>query len=167
MAELSDDQKLEITMALAAFARPSEVKVMLREEHGIEVELTQIVRYNATKACFEGGDRLREVFLAARQAYLSEVATIPIAQQAYRLNELQRLFDKSVSSGNRNQAMAILKQAAEEVGGAFSNVRNLNVTKDLNALTPEERRAQLATLIDESFGRGAAKATAPTTTATQ
>ena len=94
MAELSEQQKHSIVTQLAIFARPAEVVAHMLEEWGIEIDRFQVRAYDPTNARFEGGERWRLLFETTRSAYLDDVAKVPIAHRAYRLNELQRRLFK-------------------------------------------------------------------------
>lgn len=143
----------------ACFKRPAMIVAWLREEHGLECPITQIIRYNPTSPWFEAGDEYRTIFEAARKAYLHDVALVPIAQTAFRLNELFDLYESAKRKGNHVLAAALLEQAAKDAGGVFSNVR-VNVPGDVAELTAEERRERLTALLDRALG---ANAQAPAT----
>lgn len=155
MADLTDQQKTEIVLAHARFVAPSEIVVMLRDEHGVESDTAQVVRYNPTKACYEGGERWRPIFEEARKAFLHEVATVPVAHQAYRLNLLQEGIDGARKTKNWGLVASLAEQAAKEVGAVFTNQRNLSVNDTarprVQDMTPEDRRAAMAELIRQAM----------------
>lgn len=157
MAELSDEQKLEIVLAHARFVSSGEIVATMLKEYGVTTDIRQVHGYNPTKACFEAGDKWREVFEAARKAYLEDVATIPIASQAFRLNELMDNYTKTKAKGNMVLAGEILEQAAKEVGGVLTNDRNLKIERGsggaLAELTPEERRAMVADMLAQALDK--------------
>jgi hypothetical protein len=162
MATLSEQEKAEIVTLLACFNTPAQVVVRMREHSGVEVDRFQVRAYDPTNARYEGGEKWRSMFEQARAAYLDSFEDVPIARPAYRLNELQKNYDRASQAGNLVLANSILKQAAWEVGripareakepfpGYFS-VRDMS---------PEERRAKFAQLIDEAFGRKGKQAAA-------
>lgn len=147
MAMLTDDQKLYVVQLLATFNSPTAVVMRLKEDASVEVDRSQVIRYDPTKPCFQGGDHWREIFTATRQAYLSTIQTIPIASKAFRLNELQRNYDKASRNGNIVLAISILRQAAEESAGAVPNVEKDNIRERIAAMSPEERRAAAEEMI--------------------
>lgn len=165
MAELTHQQKREVTLMLACFKKPAEIVRELRETHGIEATIRQIMSYDVAGAYYEAGEEFRPLFEAARKAYVHDIAVVPIAQAAFRLNELQKLFDGAVLAKNRVLAASLLEQAAKDSGGVFSNVR-VNVPGDAADLSVDERRARLAALFDRSLGHDKAQ-TAPTTDTAQ
>jgi len=151
MAELTDTQKSAIITALARFARPAEVVVMMRDEFGVVVELPQISRYNPHLASYEGGEKWRDLFDEQRKAYIEEVSAVPVANQGFRLRRLQHYIEEAEKKKQWALAAGLLEQAAKEVGGVLTNDRNLRVTDDRKMrpedMTSEERRAAVAEII--------------------
>lgn len=72
--------------------------------------------------------------------------SIPIDQQSYRLHVLQQNLERAEQRGNAGLAISILEQAAKELGGAFTNRRELTgkngqaLTIATANLTPEQLR---------------------------
>jgi hypothetical protein len=125
MPVLKDPQKTEIVRLLAAFHTPTGVAVKLQEDIGICVDRAQVIRYDPTKPCYEGGDRWRAIFWEARKRYLQEIASIPIAHSGFRLNQIQIIFEEAERRGNYRLALRALEQAAREaqaVQGAGGNL---------------------------------------------
>lgn len=151
MADLTEHQKFEIVEALAGFQSPSAIIAHFRSVHGLDLTHKQVGRYDPTRPYYEGGDRWRAIFDARRKACLEDVSAIPSAHKAYRLNMLQEGIDAARAAKNWVLMAQLLKQAAEEVGGALTNERNLRVDdareKRARDMTPEERRAALAEII--------------------
>lgn len=170
MADLTDDQKTAIVIALARFKAPAQVRDIMRAEFGLDLDIRQIVTYDPTRSTFEAGARFDELFKATREAYISDVSAIPIANQGFRLNLLMEMVQDATKAGNRGQAAALLKQAAEEIGGAFTNERNVKVEKTgaggFKDLTPEERRLAVADMLKDVLGKDTAQ-NAPTTGVSQ
>lgn len=155
MADLTEQQKTEIVLGHARFMSPSDIVVMLREEHGVECDTAQVVRYNPIKACYEGGERWRPIFEEARKAFLHEVAAVPVAHQAYRLNLLQEGIESARKARNWRLVGRLAEQAAKEVGGMLTNQHNVriddNQPKRAIDMTPEDRRAALAEIIRQAL----------------
>lgn len=124
MAKLTEHHKRFIVQALACWDTPSEVVGALREEFGLDVHRTQVAQYDPTKAA---GQRLakkwRDLFEVTRERFRQEVAEIPIADQAFRLRALGKIYERHLSRGNVVGAAAVLEQAAKEAGGAYTNRR--------------------------------------------
>jgi hypothetical protein len=169
MADLNHEQKTAIVVLLAKFKTPAQVRDLMRVEYGLELDIRQIVTYDPTRSAFEAGQTYHQLFEQTREAYVSNVTAIPIANQGFRLNLLMEMVQAASVAGNRGQAAALLKQAAEEVGGAYTNERNVRVEKTnggFKDLTPEERRMAVSEMIREQLGKDMAQ-TAPSTGVTQ
>ena len=124
---------------------------LLRDEYGIECDRRRIGSYDPTRPYYHAGEKWREIFEARRKAFLEEVATVPIANQGYRLQKLRALADKAEKGGNLALAAGLLEQAAKEVGGVLTNHRHTTIEegrqKSAKDMTPEERQAALAEII--------------------
>lgn len=126
MAKLTDQQKLFIVHALACFDTPQQVAEDFKERFGQEITRMHASQYDPTKESGATlGAKLRAVFEATRKAFLADISTIPVANQAYRLRAINRMAEKAMSKGNAPLAKELLEQAAKEVGGAFTNRREL------------------------------------------
>lgn len=158
MAELSNDVKLAIVQSLARFSTPAEVVAMVREEFEVETTVQQVRTYNPDHPKFEAGEKWRPIFKAVRKAHLEDLAAIPIASQAFRLNALQKNYDRAIKMGNVVLANATLEQAAKEVGGVLTNARNVKVQetgRSFRDMTSEERRRAAADMIRQALGTDA------------
>ena len=156
MAELTSDQRLEIVRALACFTTPTEVSKAMKEQYGLDVPVQQVVKYDPTKAAFEGAAEYRTLFEEMRKGYLEQVSAVPIANQGYRLQVLQKGLDASLASKNFVLAANLLEQAAKEVGGVLTNERNLKVDdqrdRGYKDLTAEERRDMFTEMVVSAIG---------------
>jgi hypothetical protein len=84
----------------------------------------QVAQYDPTKAAGKTlAAKWIHLFNDTRQRFRQEVAEIPIADQAFRLRALGKIYDRHISRGNVVGAAAVLEQAAKEAGGAFTNRR--------------------------------------------
>lgn len=126
MAVLTEEAKITLVQSLACFDTPTQACEAVALAHGIKIERMQAGKYDPTKPSGKNlSPKLAEVFHATRRAFLVDVSTIPIAQQAYRLRTLQRELERAVSRGNSAMVSQLLEQAAKESGGAFTNRREL------------------------------------------
>lgn len=148
MARLTEAEKQEIVTLLARFHSPTQVVVHMREHWGLDVDRFQVRTYDPANPRYEAGPKWREIFEATRAAYLNSIEHIPIARAAYRLNELQNIYDRAVDMGNLPLAKAILRQAAWETRGAqVGEARPVaNAGSGCRHMTYEERRAELNAL---------------------
>lgn len=152
MATLNDAVKRFIVQALACYDTPTQVAEAVKEEFGIDVPRSQVGAYDPTKV---GGKDLSkkwsDIFHETRERFRREVAEIPIADQAYRLRQLGRLFDRTAKSGNTALAAQLLEQAAKESGGSFTNRREMTgkdgapliPTKSAQEMTDDELAAYI------------------------
>jgi hypothetical protein len=116
MATLTDEVKHEIVAALASFCGYAETARHIRDRFGVDVDRFQIRTYDPTNWAYAAGEKWRPIFHSTRQAYLHQVADIPIAHRAYRLHQLQKLLDQAIAVGNLSLAMRVLERAAVEMG---------------------------------------------------
>lgn len=124
MATLNKKQKLFIVRSLAVFNTPQETVVLVKEEFNTDVTRQQVETYDPTKRA--GKDLSAEFkaeFDATRKDFLAKPETIPIANLAVRLQRLENQYQKH--SKNRVAALNILKQAAEDIGGKYTNKTEL------------------------------------------
>lgn len=141
---LTEEMKRQIVIELATFRSPPEIRDMLKAEHGVEIALTDIHPYDATKEWCRAGHALRELFHQARKEFVEGVTDQPIASQQFRLRMLHRLAQKCEARGEFAEAGKLLEQAAKECGGLFTNVRQLEGRLAHVHMTPETARAKLA-----------------------
>ena len=150
MATLNKKQKLFIVRLLARFNTPQETAVLVKEEFDIDVSRQQCEAYDPTKRVGKDlSQELKTEFDLSRTDFLGKPQNIPIANLSVRL---QRLENQYIKHGkNRVGALAILKQAAEDVGGKYTNktevtgagggpIQNENVTY-VTATKEDVRRA--------------------------
>lgn len=155
MAELTEPQKLEIVTMLACWREPVVIQSHFRDEYQVELTFKQIGSYDPTRTYYEAGDEWRDIFDAKRKAYLEDVASIPIANQGWRLNLLNEQALKAFKEGKPALGIQILEQAAKEVGGVLTNERNVRVDDSRRQraaeMSADDRRAALAQLIGEAM----------------
>ncbi|MFQ3894667.1 DUF2280 domain-containing protein [Sphingobium sp. R-7] len=157
MADLPEEAKLFIVQAFARFSSPGEVVAMVRDDFNVETTIQQVRTYNPEHPRFEAGEKWRSIFEAVRKAYLEDISSVPIASQAFRLNALQKNFDRAMKSGNVVLANATLEQAAKEMGGVLTNARNVSVqppSGGFRDLTSNERRAAVGELMRVALCNG-------------
>lgn len=157
MAKLSDAHKRVIVQALACWDSPKEVSEALREHFGIDVPRMQVAQYDPTKVAGKAlARKWRDLFDATREAFRAEAAKIPIAEQAFRLRALGKVYSRHMERGNLVGAAAALEQAAKETGGIFTNRQRLEHTGkggepiQMVTLTTEEyKKARQEMLADD------------------
>lgn len=127
MATLNDKVKAFIIQGLATFQKPQEVADLVKAEFGLEITRQQVASYDPTKAVgMHLSEKWRKLFYEYRQQFIDEKDNIPVTHLTYRLTQLQTLIDKAMKSGNMVLAADLLKQAAEDVGGKYTNQQTVN-----------------------------------------
>ncbi len=127
MAALSDPVKLALVQALACYDTPTQAAEAVAQEFGVKIDRAQVAKYDPTKPAGKNmGKKLVAIFHATRTKFEETMAAIPIAKQSYRLRVLQRQLVKAEAQGNTAMVSQLLEQAAKEIGGAFTNRRELS-----------------------------------------
>ena len=125
-AKLSETAKTFIVQSVACFDTPSVVVEAVRKEFGAQVTRQTVEGYDPTKKAGAGlSTKWRSLFEATRKTFLEDTAAIAISHRAVRLRALQRMAEKAENMGNMSLAAQLHKQAAEEVGNAYTNRREL------------------------------------------
>lgn len=124
MAALKKEVKLFIVRSLAVFNTPTETAELVNQEYGIKVTKQQCEKYDPTKRAGENlSEELRVDFEKTRGMFLGKPEAIPIANLAVRMQRYENLFQKY--SKNRVAATSILRQAAEDMGGKYTNKQEI------------------------------------------
>jgi hypothetical protein len=124
MAALKKEVKLFIVRSLAVFNTPTETAELVNQEYGVKVTKQQCEKYDPTKRAGENlSEELRVDFEKTREMFLGKPEAIPIANLAVRMQRYESQYQKH--SRNRVAAMNILKQAAEDMGGKYTNKTEL------------------------------------------
>jgi len=127
MAKLNEAVQRFIVQALACYDTPTQVADSVKEEFGIEITRQQAASYDPTKAMGKTlAKKWRDLFHDTRAVFRKEVAEIPIADQAFRLRQLHRMANEAMRRKNIVLAASLMEQAAKEMGGMFTNKRELS-----------------------------------------
>lgn len=164
MAVLTEENQRQIVTLLACYNNPAEVVKLMREDFGVETSIDQVCRYDPMRPSFESTDLLRELHAQVREQYTQNLASIPYAQQAFRINELGKGYRKAVKANNQVLANQTLKQIAEELGGSYTNEQRLKVEKV--EYDPEDARREAKEIINAMLKRKEGQS-APSTDTTQ
>ncbi len=123
MATLKEPVKIFIVQSLACFETPQQVVDLVREEYGIELTRQQVASYDPTKATCRGmSKKLKDLFSSSRKAFQENILDIPIANKAFRLKELQGMYNDS--GRNKRLKQNLLKQALQETDGRTTKVEH-------------------------------------------
>ncbi|MDC4535372.1 DUF2280 domain-containing protein [Acinetobacter baumannii] len=113
MATLKEPVKIFIVQSLACFDTPQQVVEAVREEFNIELTRQQVASYDPTKAtCRALSKKLTALFNKTREDFKKNVYDIPLANKAYRLKELQKIYEKAGKNVQLRQSL--IKLAREE-----------------------------------------------------
>lgn len=140
---LTGEQKVFVIVRFACFCESKEVQKDFEERFGIKLSPAHLACYNyglstdhlrGTKV----SQQYRRLFKETREQYQNAVSSIPIANQTYRLRRQQTALEKCTVLYDVNKDKAprivmdiikleqdILKQAAEETGGMYTNKRDI------------------------------------------
>jgi hypothetical protein len=153
MPILTDPMKLALVQALACYDTPTQAAEAVAQEFGVKVDRAQVAKYDPTKPNGKNlSAKLRAIFTATREAFLKTTSEIPISQQAYRLRVLQRQLIRAEGQGNTAMVSQLLEQAAKEVGGGFTNRRELSgpgggpIAAHTTTVTPEQLQEAVRTV---------------------
>lgn len=120
MAALKEPVKIFIVQALACRDTPQEVAEQVLQEFGVKVDRKQCQSYDPTKAAGKNlSKKFIELFNKTRADFDAGLIDIPIAQKYYRLKQYQKHLEKNAR--NTVMSLNIMKQAAQDLGGQFTN----------------------------------------------
>ena len=123
---MNDEIRTYIVQCVACFDTPTVVVGQVKEEFGVTVTPQAVQAYDPTKYAGKGlSKKWKALFEETRKAFLDDVAQIPIANRSSRLRTLQRLATRAEKQGNLALVAQFHKQAAEEMGNAFTNRREV------------------------------------------
>ncbi|WP_375038611.1 DUF2280 domain-containing protein [Acinetobacter sp. RW6] len=126
MARLNKRVKLYIVRSLATYETPSETVKGVQEEFGITVTKQQCEAYDPTKKTGQDlSEEFKTEFFRVRKEMNDNLSAIPIANIAYRLKRLQRFIDLDQFKENPVIVPSLLEQAAKEVGGLYTNRKEI------------------------------------------
>lgn len=124
--KIPEEVKIFIVQSLACFDSPSSVAASLKAEHGIAITRQAIESYDPTKTAGRRlSPKLTAIFEATRDGFVEDLSKIGISHRSVRMRILDRMANKAEERGNSVLVAQLLKQAAEEMGGAYTNRREL------------------------------------------
>lgn len=134
MAALREPVKIFIVQSLACFETPQQVADAVKENFNIEIGRQQVAFYDPTKVAGKNlSKKFVTLFNETRKKFQENVLDIPIANKAFRLKEMQKMFDDF--GRNRIMKLNVLKQAFQETDGRIT--RQEHTGKDGGALQNE------------------------------
>lgn len=154
MATLSEPVKIYIVQSLACMISPQKVAEAVKQEYGVDIDRKQVQLYDPTKVAGKNlSKKFVELFHKTRKEFRENIIDIPLANKAYRLRELQDMYDSA--GKNKVVRQSIIKQAFQETDG---RVTRQEVTgKDGEPLHPASQPQytpeQLANLSTDELSR--------------
>lgn len=122
MAKLKPKHQTFIVTRLACFVRAPDVVEAVRETFGIAITTDQVHYYDPENVHGrKPAEKWVKLHDKARQAFLDDVSSIPIANRSWRLGELQKLYDKTKSPVLKKELMAQAADELREVPGTIIN----------------------------------------------
>ena len=155
--KLENVHRAFLVREFACFSTPMEAADALRQEYGIEITPQSAQHYDATSgAGARAAKKWREMFNICRAAFLEEVsAQVPLAHKSLRIKKLARASDAFEKSKNYMSMARMLEQIAREMGGAFTNRREVTGKdsgpiqyQDVETMTDEQIDAELRQLLN-------------------
>lgn len=138
--------KILVVTRLAQFASAVSIIAEVQEVFGVTMHRQHVYYYDPDRPYAGCGKKHRLLHAEVRQRYLNDISDVGIAHQSHRLRTLQRLADKAEDREQWGAVQGLLKQAAEEMGGSFTNQRTVTHkgTMGMVHLNGEDAKAELA-----------------------
>lgn len=139
MGSLNSRIQTFIVQQFAMYATPSEIVELVKENFDTDVTRPQVFYYNADMNP-SLAKKWKDLFDETRKTFLSDTASIAIAQKSFRLRELNTIYFNQKSAPRQNTAAMkdTIEQASKESGDAFTNKQKHEVTgKDGKPLGPQ------------------------------
>ena len=125
-SKFNDEVKTFIVQSLACFDTPAVVAEAVKKEFGETITRQTVECYDPNKRAGRAlSAKWRLLFDETRKAFLDDTSKIGISHRSVRLRALDRMAGRAEERGNMVLAKDLLKQAAEEMGNAFTNRREL------------------------------------------
>ncbi|MGA9771686.1 MAG: DUF2280 domain-containing protein [Blastocatellia bacterium] len=120
--KLIEEEQVFIVKCLATYMSPTEVVEAVKEEFSIEISRQLVRKYNPLQTP-DIAEKWKVIFEETRKKFKEDLDACGIAHQSYRLRELEKLYHQAGS--NKVLKAQLLKQAAEERGGAYTSKREI------------------------------------------
>ena len=153
MAALKEPVKIFIVQALACRDTPQEVADAVKQEFGVQITRQQVALYDPTKQRGKNlSKKFVELFHETRKKFDDGLIDIPITQKYYRMRQYQKHLEKN--SRNTVMSMSIMKQAAQDLGGQFTNRQEITGANGEPIKTEKIKHAtdaQVKTAVDKAL----------------
>ncbi|AMW78636.1 hypothetical protein AMD27_06890 [Acinetobacter sp. TGL-Y2] len=113
MAALKEPVKIFIVQSLACFETPQQVADAVEEIYKIKIDRKQCHSYDPSKYAGRNlSKKLKDLFDKTRGDFCKNIFDIPIANQAFRLKEIQKMYEDA--GKNKVSKQNLLKLAYQE-----------------------------------------------------
>lgn len=113
-----------IVHQLACFDAPTVIADAVKAEFGLKISRQLVETYDPEKrAGVNVAAKWKAMYEAARAAFLEDSSKVATTHRLVRVRRLERMADAAEARGATVVAAQILKQIAEEMGGAYTNRR--------------------------------------------
>lgn len=147
MAALKEPVKMFIVQSLACFETPQQVADAVEEIYKIKIDRKQCHSYDPTKYAGRNlSKKLKDLFEQTRKEFRENIEDIAIANKAFRLRELQKMYEDS--GKNKRAKQNLLKQAFQETDGRVTkqeitgpdggSIKTENTNTNTHQFTPDE-----------------------------
>jgi hypothetical protein len=138
-----------IVQRLACYESPSEVLAAVKVTFNIKISPSHVVYYDPMSATANLAQEWRELFSQTRAAFVQAIGNIAIAQRAVRLQRLDHLYHGALKAKRYALAGDLLEQAAKEMGGIYTNRRELTAHSPPYSIprTPQAKIAELREML--------------------
>jgi hypothetical protein len=119
--KLTDEEKAYVVRRLAAYDKPAAIAQGLKDIFGVTATPQSIEHYDPQRpAGHDLAPHWREVFWAARKAYIAETAGIGHMDKPVRLRLRERMAIAAWEEGTYKLANELLNDLAREAGDVFT-----------------------------------------------
>ena len=168
MKKLPDEVKLFIVRALAKYKMPTQIVELVKGEFGVEITPQHVRIYNPEQC--EVSPRWTKIFRTTRTDFHKKIEDIPIANLATRVEWLNDIARRAQRNGHGVLERDAMRQAAEDLGGAYTNRRHISGELKGGVLavpvTVDEKEYLTTVAAQQAALPGKAKAAAEQATAT-
>lgn len=113
MAALKEPVKIFIVQSLACFETPQQVADAVEEIYKVKIDRKQCHSYDPSKYAGRNlSKKLKDLFDKTRDDFRKNIFDIPIANQAFRLKEIQKMYEDA--GKNKVSKQNLLKLAYQE-----------------------------------------------------
>jgi hypothetical protein len=118
--KLNNAQRTHVVRRLAAYDKPTAIAHDLKELFGVTISTQAIEHYDPERPAGQDlAPQWREIFRAARKAYIAEMAAMGQMEKLVRMLLRQRMAISAFENDNYKLANEILDSIAKEAGHAF------------------------------------------------